>query len=83
MQKALAIELLDVRAYVKRKDYDGEPIGCLSTFAITGYDLEAEPQGANLLAFRIGYKSDDDDSDLTLRDYTYSGRYVVHWAEED
>jgi len=40
--------------------------------------LEAEPQGAGLLTFRVGWE--DEAGGVVFSEYTYSGVYVVTWA---
>jgi hypothetical protein len=136
MRKALAIELLDVRTYVRVRDYEYGPRGYMQPAftidaadivdvvrifginiepdtAIRTYrdargremrvtadavtlnihpgdvenwecdDLEADPQGAGLLTFRVGWADESRDGGrIEFREYTYSGRYMVHWAED-
>jgi hypothetical protein len=42
-------------------------------------ELHAEPREGNRLDFRIGW-SDKDDGPVVYEDYTYNGKYVIHWA---
>jgi hypothetical protein len=84
MRKADAVELLAVRTFITAQGFGGElfhryergdreDVECES--------IEAEIQGATLILRVTGKHRSDPKAEPWTHEYTYSGRYLVHWAD--
>ena len=84
MRKADAIELLDSRTFIRTKSFGGE---LFRTYKrgdredIECESLEAEIQGLTLSFHAMGRHREDPKGKPWSHDYSYSGRFVVHWAD--
>ena len=84
MRKADAVELLDIRTFITTRDFGGElfhPHELGDRDSVNCESIEAEMQG-NLLTLRItGRHRSRPEAAPWVHDYTYSGRFLVHWAD--
>jgi hypothetical protein len=84
MRKADAVELLDTRTFITTRDFGGELFHSyqLGDREDVNYEnIEAEIQG-DLLTLRItGRHRSDPEAEPWVHDYTYCGRFLVHWTD--
>ena len=84
MRKADAVELLDVRTFITATAFggelfhryergDGENVECET--------IEAESKGSTLVFRVTGKHRSDPRAQPWTHEYTYSGHYLVHWAD--
>jgi hypothetical protein len=84
MRKADAIELLDSRTFIMTRHFGGE---LFRTYErgdredIECETLEAEIQGLTLTFHTTGKHKSDPKGKRWSHDYSYSGHFVVHWAD--
>ena len=84
MRKADAIELLDSRTFIKTTRFGGELFRSYERGDredIECEDLEAEIQGATLTFRATGRHKSDPRGRPWSHEYSYSGHFVVHWAD--
>ena len=84
MRSADAIELLDVRAFITTRTFGGELFHMYARGDredIACEAIEAEVQGMTL-TFRVtGRRRSQPEGKPWTHDYTYSGHFLVHWAD--
>lgn len=86
MRKADAIELLDVRTFITAQSFGGElfhPYERGDREEVECESLEAEAQDATLTFRATGRHRSDPKAPPWSHDYTYHGRFIVHWADSE
>lgn len=84
MRKADAIELLDVRTFITARSFGGE---LFHTYErgdreeVECDTIEAEIQDAVLTFRATGKHRSGPRAPSWVHDYSYSGRFLVHWAD--
>lgn len=84
MRKADAVELLDVRTFITIESFGGELFHSYERGdreEVECETIEAEIQGAMLVFRATGKHRSDPKAKPWTHDYTYSGRFLVHWAD--
>jgi len=84
MRKADAVELLDVRTFITAQGFGGELFHRYERGDREDVEcetIEAEIQGATLTLRVTGKHRSDPKAKPWTHGYTYSGRYLVHWAD--
>lgn len=84
MRKADAVELLDVRTFITTRSFGGE---LFHTYErgdreeVECETLEAEIQDATLVFRATGRHRSDPKTKPWTHEYSYRGRFLVHWAD--
>ena len=84
MRKADAIELLDVRVFIKTRAFGGELFHDYERGDREDVECEtidAEVQGPVLAFHLTGKHKSRPQARPWSHDYSYSGRFLVHWAD--
>jgi hypothetical protein len=84
MRKADAVELLDIRTYITVQSFGGELFHMYQRGDredVVCETIEAEVQDAVLTFRATGKHRSDPKAKPWTHDYTYSGRFLVHWAD--
>ena len=84
MRKVDAIELLDSRTFIKTKHFGGELFHTYERGDREDMEceiLEAEIEGPTLTFHATGRHRSDPKGEPWSHDYSYSGHFVVHWAD--
>jgi len=84
MRSADAIELLDVRAFIKTNRFEGElfhPYQRGDPGDIECESIQAEIQDGTLVFHATGRHRSDPGAEPWSHDYSYHGAFMVHWTD--
>lgn len=84
MRKADAVELLDIRTFITAQSFAGELFHAYERGdkeEVECETIEAEIEGATLTFRATGRHRSDPKAKVWIHEYSYSGRFLVHWAD--